>query len=79
MTPHKQSPTFHPKCRIDKGLTKKGEAQVIKGRSGGPEWSTPYACIRSFVYSFIHAWHLPAVYAASYVFVYLLTLSSQTI
>jgi hypothetical protein len=45
--PHKQSPTFHSKCRIDKGLNKKGEA-LLKVAVQGPEGSTPYAFTHLF-------------------------------
>jgi hypothetical protein len=41
--PHKQSPTFHSKCRIDNGLKKRES-----GARAGLLRPTPYAFIRSF-------------------------------
>ena len=51
--PHEQSPTFHLKCRIHKGLNKKGEAQqIIKRRNARAVllFPLPYAFIHSREY-----------------------------
>jgi hypothetical protein len=51
---HKQSPTFHPKCRIGKGLTKKGKNnRSLKVAGQGLQWPTPCAFIHSVVFSFL--------------------------
>jgi hypothetical protein len=49
--PHKQSPTFHSKCRINKGLIK-GKAQwIIEGRGARAKLLWP-----TLTHSFIHSW-----------------------
>jgi hypothetical protein len=51
---HKQSLTFHRKCRIDKGFPNKGKHNIsLKVAVKWPEWSTPH--------SFIH-WGLKYIY-----------------
>jgi hypothetical protein len=49
--PHKYNPTFHSKCRTDKGLTKRGSTTDLEGRCAraGLLWFTPYAFIHSFI------------------------------
>jgi hypothetical protein len=53
--PYEQSPTFHSKCRINKGVIKRG-SKIDHWRSrckGRILWSTPYAFIRSFIHFII--------------------------
>jgi hypothetical protein len=51
--PHKQSPTFHSKCRIDKRLIKEGEDNWRSHCKGQIIMAQPL-CIHSFIHLFIH-------------------------
>jgi hypothetical protein len=55
MTHLKQSPIFHSKCKIDKGLITGGRKYIIEIRDAraGSLWPTPYTFIHSFIHSFI--------------------------
>jgi hypothetical protein len=47
----------YSRCKIDKGLNKKGEAQqIIEGRSARAGRAHPL-CMHSFIHSFIQGFH----------------------
>jgi hypothetical protein len=55
---HKQSCTFHLKCRIDKGFFKKRGSTIDHWRSQCKGWiiMAHSLCFHSFIHSFIHSY-----------------------
>jgi hypothetical protein len=49
---HKESPTFHSECRINKKLIKRGSTiDHWKSRCKGRiSWSTPYTCMHTYIH-----------------------------